>query len=973
MRWSSRVTSGGLALLLLVAVLATLGGSGGALVSDYTTGPPYVHAPASGSQPDLGPGSPSGTVIKQLTVYPVFWLPSGQHYEPGGTAQSDGDYEQLVQQWIEDVGGTPYYNLLTQYPDGSGAPQNSLVFGGSFVDTIAYPHSGQIGDEVSDADITAEVNRAVTANGWQSGRDHLVAVFTAQGIRVKSADGNVPCGYHAALGSDRTYAAIATFNATGLNCHLSGGPHTESSDGAVNVLSQQVFGDVTDPAAPATWLDPNGLESSAKCQASPATAPVNVNGADLYLHGHPYLVQQQWSNAVHTCAIDYCPDTGVCAPSVTVREFVASTSPTTGASLPFTVEVTNTSDTAAATNLTISGSVPSGYTITAVSGQGSQHTSTTFTVTLSALPVHATQTVTLTVTAGAAGTLATSCAQATFSDLLGGHSATVSGTQCAQTTPTSSSATVTPLATWDSLFDNYGDLRRTGSPPPGQWTGGDGVESTPLPNGDTAWFFNDSFFGQVSTNGTRPLFGNSQPRNMVAVQHGSSIVDSWGGPPSTFLNPNNYDGTLVVGPSQYSDQGHFNLTGGDGMMVGNTLFKFYTVMDATGGNSAFPDAPVDNALASFQWNGSSLDKTPPPVQLLGIPYTGVSWGIALLNDGNFTYIYGVEDLSNPIHKYLHIARVPQGQFTSWSSWQFRTSSGWSSSAASSARIMDFVSDGFSVSKINGTYVLLTTDTRPGSNPWSAVAYYAFSPFGFANSSAHFIYAPPLRPGYIAYEFRIHSQFSSGRSVLIGYSENTLNIDTSCMSENSYDASIYRPHFLAVQLPGIGGTLGSVNTMSSVPLTPNPEYTDPKPVAPESETWYPTDPNPSSFSSTTCSFTAPIAPPAPVLVAAANYDASIRLHWTVATPAMWVFVQQYHDDTADPNWNAPPASDPNCANAANQGGWCQNPFLMVAQNDLTMGGLQAGHHYSFRVQIGPWRSGGTTWSASVSAVAYRAAV
>src|SRR5215831_10579771 len=106
MRRSSRVASGGLALLLLlVAVLAVVRGSGGALASDFTTDPPYVHAPAAGSQPDLGPGSASGSVIKQLTVYPVFWLPSGQHYEPGGTAQSDADYEQLVQQWIEDVGG----------------------------------------------------------------------------------------------------------------------------------------------------------------------------------------------------------------------------------------------------------------------------------------------------------------------------------------------------------------------------------------------------------------------------------------------------------------------------------------------------------------------------------------------------------------------------------------------------------------------------------------------------------------------------------------------------------------------------------------------------------------------------------------------------------------------------------------------------------------------------------------------------
>jgi len=62
----------------------------------------------------------------------------------------------------------------------------------------------------------------------------------------------------------------------------------------------------------------------------------------------------------------------------------------------------------------------------------------------------------------------------------------------------------------------------------------------------------------------------------------------------------------------------------------------------------------------------------------------------------------------------------------------------------------------------------------------------------------------LPAGWIAYEYRIIPQFSSGSDVLVGYSLNSLNA-----SENFSNASIYRPRFLDVKLPGISGPAGAV--------------------------------------------------------------------------------------------------------------------------------------------------------------------
>jgi hypothetical protein len=984
MRLSRSPTSAALALLLLAAVVTSLRTPTAAgpvchdrngdavapnqcLVDDYSTGT-YTHTPAPGAQGDLNPGlmSPRNEPIQDLTVYTVFWLPSGQHYydpvNPGSA--TDAAFEQTVNQWVQDVGGTPYYNMVTQYFNQSSQLDNSVTFGGSYVDVTPYPHDDT--QFVTDNEIMDEVQRAVASNpSWRGGLDHVVAVFTANGMQISLNGKDPACGYHLPFTDDagtlHTYIGVADNN----NCSIypsANGP----VDAQISQLSHEVFEDVTDPVpfSTPTWVDNNAGEIGDKCINNDPTpqAPENQAGADVYLHGHPYTLQQEWSNAVHTCAIDYCPSTGVCQPSITMQETAPDATPVEYTEQVFTVLVTNTSDTAAATNVTISGTVPAGYSIIKVMNKVVAPTSS-FSVPLSYLPVHGTQEIQLHVTVGQAGYFGTSCPRVTYSDLLGGHTATIDGTQCAHTTPTGVAATG-----WDNTFANYGDARHD-SQYQGQWNGGDAAESTPLPNGDTAWFFNDSFYGQVGLDGIRTLFSNSQPRNMIVIQHGTSLTQSIAGPVNSFLNPNLFPGTLVAPPDPYSDQNHYNLTGGDGMMVGNTLYKFYTVMDATGGNSAFPDQPVDTAVASFTWTGSTL--TLSSVQVIPFYSAMVSWGIALLNDGGYTYIYGVEDQGFSTLRNLHIARVPQGQLTNWNAWEFRTDTGWSSSSALSAAIMPYSSEGFSVTNVNGTYVLLTNDTNPNDgNPWSAVAYYASTPDGFANATYHFIYAPPLRSGLIAYEYRIHPEFSTGSKVLIGYSVNTLNMDLSCMSENTYDATIYRPHFIALQLPGIGGPVGTV-TANNTALSRSPEFPSPKPVPPSAEVWHVTDPAPDSWSSTECSVTNPTPAPAPNLTASSNSDASISLHWTVSPTAMWVYNLQYHDDTADPNDNQPPSDDPNCAQENSTGGWCTFPYPLVAINDMTMQFLHPEHTYRYRVQAGKWRSSGATWSSTVWAVAYLA--
>jgi hypothetical protein len=70
------------------------------------------------------------------------------------------------------------------------------------------------------------------------------------------------------------------------------------------------------------------------------------------------------------------------------------------------------------------------------------------------------------------------------------------------------------------------------------WTGGDGAQSVPLPNGDDAWLFGDTFLGTVGSEGSRPL---TVPivHNSIALQRGTEVV--------TFTGPDG--GPMVADPA----------------------------------------------------------------------------------------------------------------------------------------------------------------------------------------------------------------------------------------------------------------------------------------------------------------------------------------------------------------------------------------------------------------------------------------
>ena len=240
------------------------------------------------------------------TNYAIFW-------EPTLTASVNSvspTYNSLITRFLQDVGGTGLYGVATQYYQTTGGTTqniaNSASFGGSYVDTSTYP-----GPALTDAEIQSEVTKAMQAKGWTGGIGHEFFMFTAKGeiscagVECSNA---VFCAYHSSFTSGNQeilYANQPYTGTTPAGCNTPTSPNGDlDADSTINVISHELMETVTDPSVGNSnyaWIDSSGSEIGDKCNFT--FGSTDSAGADLYANGHPYIVQQEWSNRVGGCSM----------------------------------------------------------------------------------------------------------------------------------------------------------------------------------------------------------------------------------------------------------------------------------------------------------------------------------------------------------------------------------------------------------------------------------------------------------------------------------------------------------------------------------------------------------------------------------------------------------------------------------------------------------------------------------------------
>jgi hypothetical protein len=407
-----------------------------------------------------------------------------------------------------------------------------------------------------------------------------------------------------------------------------------------------------------------------------------------------------------------------------------------------------------------------------------------------------------------------------------------------------------PAAEWDAQFTRNG---------PG-WTGADSTFSLLLPNGDTAFFFSDSFIGEdpakpgdgavaVDPNGLRTRKPNCLPPvcgpapETIHYVYNSIVVRSKDGKTfRTLTGPKDKFGysTSYFKPQSASPNHMYWL--GDPIIVEvggvKKVWMFLNEWDVA--------RPYDKAswikyrgqaVAQMDANTLALEKI---VELKNKTDEAV-WGISTWLDdrtsGKDLYIYGMRnegdikdakktsvEIANK-YKKLYIAKVDPSRgleaaadLNSWSAWDGTTFAKDLSRRKSIIPEPDSISDELTIRRLNingkPTFVMVTFDTSPGYSDWKDLYLYsACEPQGPFTAKHHFYRTPTagqtklpgmtgelsLQSGLSVYNPHMHPQFTTDGRLLVSYNS---NLPFGSKPGDSIYADFYRPRFVWVPIAGL---------------------------------------------------------------------------------------------------------------------------------------------------------------------------
>jgi hypothetical protein len=268
-----------------------------------------------------------GVVMRNVTIHTVFWAPAGFRYDGSPGAGALG-YVALIQQFFADAahdsGSTGnVFSLLNQYGDQSGVGSYQIHYDAavdSVADTHPYPAATNqcpspsgIATCVTDLQVQREVDRFIGAGGpGARGLTNIYFVLLPpdvdECITIGTCGTTAFAGYHSAfsLGHGLTvYAAIPDPQIEFTpppGSDPEGNPEAEST---IDTVSHETIEAMTDPLGTG-WMDPNGLETADKCENGPEEGtPLGYAGDgspyNQLIDGHPYLIQDVWSNPRSGC------------------------------------------------------------------------------------------------------------------------------------------------------------------------------------------------------------------------------------------------------------------------------------------------------------------------------------------------------------------------------------------------------------------------------------------------------------------------------------------------------------------------------------------------------------------------------------------------------------------------------------------------------------------------------------------------
>lgn len=337
-----------------------------------------------------------------------------------------------------------------------------------------------------------------------------------------------------------------------------------------------------------------------------------------------------------------------------------------------------------------------------------------------------------------------------------------------QQVPTKTCASIS--ATVDTeLTDRFGDYGDTA----GMWTGADSAYSVELPDGRIAWIYSDTFLGEVNETHGRPL-DSLFIHNSINVDDDGVITTFTGGTPEA---PESL--VTVAGGDEAKDWYWF----GDATVHGDELQVLLVEFVKTG-DTMWDFAFKGNGVATF--DASTLEL----LSVDAVATDGINWGSAIYEnpDDGYTYVYGVEDLG--AQKFAHLARVAGGDLAA-GEWEYLGDAGWSTDYTATKRILEGVSNEFSVSDFQGRFTLVTGDATELLS--SKIVMYRSESLEGPWTGKTVLYSTPETSGNVfTYNAKAHPQLGNGHTLLITYNVNSFDTN-----DLYVDVDNYRPRYIEV--------------------------------------------------------------------------------------------------------------------------------------------------------------------------------
>ena len=203
----------------------------------------------------------------------------------------------ILTDFMNNLGGSPYYNINTTYYNGSNVHvSNSVHLAGSTTDSYSQ------GTTLSDAAVGTIVSSAITSGRLPKDTNALYFVLTSSDVNESSGFCTSYCGWHTygtISGSNIKYSVVGNPDRCPTACaaQTTGPNGNAGADGMASIIAHELEETVTDANLNA-WYDSRGAENGDKCAWTFGTTYTTSNGAkaNMKLGTRDFLIQQNWLN-----------------------------------------------------------------------------------------------------------------------------------------------------------------------------------------------------------------------------------------------------------------------------------------------------------------------------------------------------------------------------------------------------------------------------------------------------------------------------------------------------------------------------------------------------------------------------------------------------------------------------------------------------------------------------------------------------